>query len=206
MSGAGLRLILASASPRRVALLASAGIAPDAILPADIDETPLKGELPRAYAKRVALEKAAAVAATQQGDCLVLATDTVVAAGQRILPKTADAAEVKACLDLLSGRRHLVHTAIAAQFPGGKPRWRIVSARVSVKRLTAAEIEAYAACGEGVGKAGGYAIQGRAAAFIPAVSGSYTAIVGLPLAESVALISGLGFRPGSVSSDVTEAT
>ncbi|MBL9011627.1 MAG: septum formation protein Maf [Alphaproteobacteria bacterium] len=206
MSGAGLRLILASASPRRVALLASAGIAPDAILPAELDETPLKGELPRAYALRVALEKAHAVAATQADGCLVLAADTVVALGRRILPKADNATEVKACLGLLSGRRHIVHTAVAALRPGGAPRSRIVSARVTVKRLTRAEIEAYAASGEGIGKAGGYAIQGRAAAFVPAINGSYTAIVGLPLTETVALISGLGFACSPVSSDVREAT
>lgn len=202
MSAGHLRLILASASPRRLALLGSIGITPDAVLPADIDETPLKAELPRPYAARVALAKAAAVEAG--ADDLVLAADTVVACGRRILPKADSATEVKACLTLLSGRRHLVHTALAARLGAGKPRLRIVTTRVSFKRLTRDEIEAYAASGEGVGKAGGYAIQGRAAAFIPAINGSYGAVVGLPLTETLALITGLGFRATRVGCDVRE--
>jgi septum formation protein len=199
---AALRLILASASPRRLSLLGSVGIVPDAVVPADIDETPLRDELPRPYAERVALAKAvAAVAQAGEGD-LVLAADTVVACGRRILPKADNPTEVKACLGLLSGRRHLVHTAVVAQLYGGKPRLRVVTARVSFKRLTRDEIEAYAAGGEGVGKAGGYAIQGMAAAFIPAINGSYTAIVGLPLTETLGLITGLGFRATRVGCDV----
>ncbi len=199
MSSTTDRLVLASASPRRVALLASVGIIPAAIDPADIDETPLKDELPRLYARRIALAKLAVAAARLEGDSVMLAADTVVACGRRILPKADNATEVKACLGLLSGRRHIVHTAVAAQRFGGKPRLRIVSTRVTVKRLTRAEIEAYAASGEGIGKAGGYAIQGRAAAFIPAINGSYGAIVGLPLAETLALITGLGFAPDPAS-------
>ncbi len=202
---AALRLILASASPRRLALLGSVGIVPDAVAPADIDETPYRDEMPRPYAARVALAKAAAVAATAGENDLVLAADTVVACGRRILPKADSATEVKACLGLLSGRRHLVHTAIAAAVGQGKPRFRIVSSRVTFKRLTRDEINAYAASGEGVGKAGGYAIQGRAAAFIPTINGSYSAIVGLPLTETLGLITGLGFRVTGVGCDVTEA-
>lgn len=200
-----LRLILASASPRRLALLASVGIVPDAVAPADIDETPLRDELPRPYAERVALGKALAAAASAGPNDLILAADTVVACGRRILPKADSETEVKACLGLLSGRRHLVHTAVAAALGQGKPRLRIVSTRVTFKRLTRDEINAYAASGEGIGKAGGYAIQGRAAAFIPAINGSYGAIVGLPLTETLGLITGLGFPVTRVGCDVREA-
>lgn len=200
-----LRLILASASPRRLALLASVGIVPDAVAPADIDETPLRDELPRPYAERVALGKALAAAANAGPNDLILAADTVVACGRRILPKADSETEVKACLGLLSGRRHLVHTAVAAALGQGKPRLRIVSTRVTFKRLTRDEINAYAASGEGIGKAGGYAIQGRAAAFIPAINGSYGAIVGLPLTETLGLITGLGFPVTRVGCDVREA-
>lgn len=201
---AALRLILASASPRRLALLGSVGITPDAVAPADIDETPLKDELPRPYAARVALEKAAHVARTAGPDDIVLSADTVVACGRRILPKAESVTEVKACLGLLSGRRHLVHTAVVARLGQEKPRLRIVTTRVGFKRLTRDEIEDYAASGEGIGKAGGYAIQGRAAAFIPAINGSYGAIVGLPLSETLALITGLGFSVTRVGCDVRE--
>lgn len=192
-----LRLILASASPRRVDLLKQAGITPDEILPADIDETPLKAELPRIHAARIASAKAAAVSARLRADdptWVVLAADTVVACGRRILPKADSPTEVKACLGLLSGRRHVVYTAISAVRSGGPIRTRVVASRVSFKRLTKAEMEQYAACGEGLGKAGGYAIQGKAAQFIPAINGSYTGIVGLPLFETISLITGLGFR------------
>ena len=194
MSGAGLRLILASASPRRVALLASAGIAPDAILPADIDETPLKGELPRAYAKRVALETAAAAAATRQGDCLVLAADTVVACGRRILPKAETEAQARDCLKLLGGRRHRVLGGIALQAPDGRVAERLAVTSVAMKRLTAAEIAAYLATGDWHGKAGGYAIQGRAASFIPWINGSYSNVVGLSLSDVAGMLAGLGWR------------
>jgi septum formation protein len=192
-----LRLILASASPRRVDLLKQAGITPDEILPADIDETPLKAELPRVHAARIASAKAAAVSARLRADdpsWIVLAADTVVACGRRILPKADSLTEVKACLGLLSGRRHVVYTAISAVRSGGPVRTRVVASRVSFKRLTKAEMEQYAVCGEGLGKAGGYAIQGKAAQFIPAINGSYTGIVGLPLFETISLITGLGFR------------
>jgi len=203
---AALRLILASASPRRLALLGSVGIVPDAVAPANIDETPLRLELPRPYAERVALAKAAAAAANAGPGDLVLAADTVVACGRRILPKADSPTEVKACLGLLSGRRHLVYTAIVAQLHGGKPRLRVVTSRVSFKRLTRDEVEAYAASGEGIGKAGGYAIQGLAAAYIPAINGSYSGIVGLPLTETLGLITGLGFRAARVGCDVRETS
>lgn len=198
------QLVLASASPRRLDLLAQVGIVPAAVDPAEIDETPLPRELPRPHAQRLAAAKAAVVAVRHPA-ALVLAADTVVACGRRILPKADNATEVKACLGLLSGRRHLVHTAVAACLGQGKPRLRVVTTRVGFKRLTRDEIEAYAASGEGVGKAGGYAIQGRAAAFIPAINGSYGAIVGLPLTETLALITGLGFHGTRVGCDVREA-
>ncbi|MEM6491875.1 MAG: nucleoside triphosphate pyrophosphatase [Pseudomonadota bacterium] len=186
-------LVLASASPRRRDLLASVGIAPAAILPADIDERPRAGETPAAYVARMADEKAAVVA-IQRPDAAILAADTVVSAGRRILPKTEDAADAGRCLDLLSGRRHQVRTAVALITPDGRTARRIVGARVTFKRLTAAERSAYLAGGEWRSKAGGYAIQGAAAAFAVAVNGSYTAIVGLPLYETLALLDGRGLR------------
>lgn len=195
---ASLKLVLASESPRRLALLKQAGITPDGVFAARIDETPLKGELPRTYAKRVAIEKARAAALQHPEDTLILAADTVVALGRRILPKAANADEVRDCLEKLSGRRHQVITAIALISPDGRTHSRVVLTRVMMRRLTAAEISAYAAGGEGVGKAGGYAIQGAAAAFIPAINGSYTNVVGLPLSETLTMIQGLGFRPGNV--------
>lgn len=198
-----LKLVLASESPRRLALLNQAGITPDSVFAARIDETPLKGEVPRAYARRVAIEKARAARAHHPGDTLILAADTVVTLGRRILPKAANADEVRDCLERLSGRRHQVITAIALTSPDGRMHSRVVLTRVSMRRLTNAEITAYAEGGEGVGKAGGYAIQGAAAAFIPAINGSYTNVVGLPLSETLTLLSGLGiqglgFRPGNV--------
>ena len=197
------KLVLASGSPRRIELLQQAGIEPDRVYPAEIDETPQRAEHPRSLAKRLSRAKAerardALKAEGDYGDCFILAADTVVAVGRRILPKADNATEVKACLGLLSGRRHLVHTALAACVGQGKPRTRIVTSRVAFKRLTRDEIEAYADCGEGVGKAGGYAIQGRAAAYIPAINGSWSGIVGLPLTETLALITGLGFRAARV--------
>lgn len=196
-------LVLASASPRRLALLQQAGIAPAHVLSTDIDETPLRAELPRVYAERMAREKLAAAAsawtARGGGDAILLAADTVVALGRRILPKAADDQDVKACLSRLSGRRHNVLTAVAALRPPGPIKTRCVLTRIAVKRLSEAEIAQYAASGEGVGKAGGYAIQGRAAAFIPWINGSYPAVVGLPLVETVALIKGLGFQEKIVS-------
>jgi septum formation protein len=187
------KLILASESPRRKALLAQAGITPDQIVPASIDESIRKGELPRLHAERLAAEKARAVAAIHEG-CFVLAADTVVALGRRILPKAEDDGMVKDCLKLLSGRRHQVITAVALIVPGGRLRRRTVVTRVSFIRLTPAQINAYADSREGVGKAGGYAIQGRAETFVKSISGSYSNVVGLPLAETAALLAGCGYR------------
>jgi septum formation protein len=197
----GLRLILASASPRRADLLRQAGIVPDRIDPADIDETPLKNELPRPHALRIAVAKAEAARARLAGETgwIVLAADTVVSCGRRILPKAESPTEVKACLGLLSGRSHVVHTAIAAVAGDGRVRSRVVSTRVKMKRLARDEVEAYAASAEGIGKAGGYAIQGRAAAFIPSLNGSYSGVVGLPLAETISLLTGLGFMTATLS-------
>ncbi len=183
------RLVLASESPRRLALLAQAGIVPDAVTPSAIDETQKRSELPRLYAQRLAVEKARAVA---RGDDLVLAADTVVVCGRRVLPKAADADEVRRCLAILSGRRHQVMTAIAL-VQGDKLRTRIVMTRVSFARLGELEIEAYVQCGEGVGKAGGYAIQGRAETFVKSVNGSYSNVVGLPLNETVTLLRGCAY-------------
>ncbi len=188
--------ILASESPRRLALLAQAGIVPDTILPADIDETARKAEQPRAYVLRLAIEKARAVAAKKPG-AFVLAADTAVALGRRILPKAEDDAMVADCLKKLSGRRHQVLTAVALVSPsdskdGGKLRTRVAMTRVSVLRLTDEQIARYVQSREGVGKAGGYAIQGRAEALIKEISGSYSNVVGLPLAMTVALLQGAG--------------
>ena len=189
------RLILASASPRRLQLLALIGVVPDAVDPADVDEAPLKGELPVAHAERLAAEKAASVAARHPG-CFVLAGDTVVAAGRRILPKAENGAEVRACLTMLSGRRHRVHSAVTLIDPAGRARHRLSTSIVSFKRLTDAEIAAYAASGEGEGKAGGYAIQGRAAGLIRALQGSHSGVVGLPLHEVRALLISGGYPLG----------
>ena len=186
------RLILASASPRRRQLLAQIGVVPSAVAPADIDETPLKGEAPRAYARRIAAEKAAAVAAAPASEgALVLAADTVVAVGRRILGKPEDAEEAGRFLDLLSGRRHRVITAVALRL-GARVWAREVETAVKVKRLSARERAAYLASGEWRGKAGGYAIQGLAAALIPSINGSYTNVVGLPLTETANLLAGAG--------------
>ena len=191
-------LILASSSPRRLDLLRQVGIIPDRTLPPDIDETPAKGELPRPHAARLAGAKAEAVAAQLgTGAGYVLAADTVVACGRRILPKTETETQARRCLDLLSGRRHRVHGAVCVLAPDGRRGARVVTTMVEFKRLTAAEIAAYLASGEWQGKAGGYAIQGKAAAFVPAINGSYPNIVGLPLVETLALLVGLGWRmPG----------
>ncbi|MDO8379540.1 nucleoside triphosphate pyrophosphatase [Phenylobacterium sp.] len=186
------RLVLASASPRRLDLLAQIGLAPDAVVAAEIDETPLPNETPRLLALRLAVAKAAKVAA-EQPDAYVLAADTVVAVGRRVLPKVETEAEGRACLELLSGRAHKVLTAVALRAPDGRAASRLVETRLHFKRLTPAEISAYLAGGEGLGKAGGYAIQGRAGAFVMALQGSYTAVVGLPLYETLNLLTGLGF-------------
>ena len=187
------KLILASASPRRLALLAQIGVEPDAVRPADLDETPLKAELPRLHAVRLAREKANAVAALEPR-AFVLAADTVVACGRRILPKAMTEAEARACLTLLSGRAHRVYTAIALIDPQGRLRERVSETRVHFKRLSDVELEAYIAGGEWRGKAGGYAIQGHAGAFVRSLNGSYSGVVGLPLFEVKALLEGANFR------------
>jgi septum formation protein len=187
------RLVLASASPRRLDLLRQIGIAPDEVWPAEIDETPIPRETPRRLAERLARAKAAA-AASRYPESYLLAADTVVALGRRVLPKAADEAEVRTCLALLSGRAHRVLTAVAVMAPDGRSAWRLVETRLHMKRLTAAEVDDYAACGEGAGKAGGYGVQGRAGAFVMSLQGSYSAVVGLPLYETAALLTGLGFR------------
>nr|WP_254367892.1 Maf family protein [Paracoccus sp. Z118] len=184
-------MVLASASPRRLDLLAQIGIVPDAVIPADIDETPLKGEPPRDYARRMASEKAAAVTSGAGG--AVLAADTVVTAGRRILGKPEDEAEATAFLRLLSGRRHKVMTSVTLLHEG-RARDRLVETTVRFRPLTAAEIAAYVATGDWRGKAGGYGIQGPAAAFAPWLQGSFTAVVGLPLAETAGLLASIGIR------------
>jgi septum formation protein len=186
-------LILASASPRRANLLAQAGIVPQRIIAPDVDETPGKSELPRVYALRLAGEKARCIA-QPEGATFVLAADTVVAAGRRILPKAETPAAIEKCLLMLSGRRHQVITAVALIAPNGNLRSRAVLTRVTFKRLTAEEIADYIASGEGSGKAGGYAIQGRAEAFVRTINGSYSNVVGLPLYETIALLHGAGWR------------
>ncbi|WP_327752791.1 nucleoside triphosphate pyrophosphatase [Sphingobium sp. SJ10-10] len=187
-----MRLILASASPRRRDLLGQIGVSPDAVDPADLDETPVKGELPSAYAARVAADKGALVAARHPG-ALVLSGDTVVAAGRRILPKTESEAEARECLRILSGRRHRVLSAVTLIDAEGKAHHRLSTNIVTFKRLDRAEIDAYIASQEWHGKAGGYAIQGRAAGLIRAIQGSHSAIMGLPLYETRALLKAAGY-------------
>ena len=188
-------LVLASASPRRRDLLAQIGIEPDLVLAADIDETPHRGELPAAYARRMALEKAAAAATRGCPEgAAILAGDTVVARGRMILPKTEDETEARRCLALLSGRRHRVLGGIALRLPDGRMRSRLVTSNVTVKRLTAAEIDAYIATGDWQGKAGGYAIQGPAATLIRHIDGSYSNIVGFSLYDVAAMLAGNGLR------------
>lgn len=186
------KLILASASPRRLALLEQIGVRPDAVRAADLDEAPLKGELPRPHAVRLAREKAEAVARLEPG-AFVLAADTVVACGRRILPKAETEAEARACLALLSGRAHRVYTAVTLIDPTGKRAERVNETRVAFKRLSASETEHYIASGEWRGKAGGYAIQGHAGVFVRLLTGSYSGVVGLPLFETSALLKGMGF-------------
>ena len=188
-------LVLASASPRRRDLLAQIGIAPDLILAADIDETPNRDEMPAAYARRMAVEKAAAAATREIPDgAAILAGDTVVARGRMILPKTETEDEARRCLALLSGRRHRVLGGIALRLPDGRARSRLVTSSVTMKRLTAAEIDAYIATGDWHGKAGGYAIQGPAAVLIRHIDGSYSNIVGFSLYDVAALLAGNGLR------------
>lgn len=185
-----MRLILASASPRRLDLLARIGVTPDDVRPAEIDETPLKGELPIPYARRIAAAKAAAIA---ESGALTLSADTVVAAGRRILPKAEKEDEARACLALLSGRRHNVHSAVTLIDGEGRARHRLNTSIVAFKRLETAEIEAYLASGDWQGKAGGYAIQGRAEALVRWLSGSHSAVMGLPLYEARALLRAAGY-------------
>ncbi|MEZ0212386.1 MAG: Maf-like protein [Xanthobacteraceae bacterium] len=194
-------LILASGSPRRLALLGQAGIEPDALLPAEIDETPERGELPRRLALRLARGKAETARArhdlTRQADgappAFLLAADTVVAVGRRILPKPEITEEAADCLRLLSGRAHRVYTGIALVTPKGSVRTRLVETRVRFKRLSRDDMESYLGSGEWRGKAGGYAIQGLAGTFVVKLVGSYSNVVGLPLAEAVALLAGEGY-------------
>jgi septum formation protein len=183
--------VLASASPRRLALLADIGLAPDEVLPADIDESFRKGELPRPHAVRLAREKGEVVRKLRP-QALVLSADTVVACGRRVLPKAETDEQVRDCLTLLSGRRHHVYTAVALFTPDGRVLERVSDSLVRFKRLTKAEVDDYVACGEGIGKAGGYAIQGYAARLIASISGSYSGIVGLPLYETGQMLARAG--------------
>lgn len=199
------RLALASASPRRLALLEQIGLRPDDVIPTDIDETPSRDERPRQLALRLALGKGRAArdrlgSTTHTTDAhnaghnsFIMSADTVVAVGRRILPKAETEAEARACLALLSGRAHDVLTAVAVLAPDGREASRVVESRVTFKRLSLAEVEGYIANREWHGKAGGYAIQGQAGSFVTDIAGSYSAIVGLPLYESVSLLEGLGY-------------
>ncbi len=187
------RLILASASPRRLDLLKQIGLAPDDVVPSDVDETPHPRELPRALARRLAEAKARHAAAAFP-DAFVLAADTVVGCGRRILPKAMDEAEARRCLALLSGRRHRVYGGFCVVAPGGRAVTRVVLTAVVFKVLSAREVADYLACGEWHGKAGGYAIQGRAAMFVRQIVGSYPNVVGLPLFETAQVLRGLGWR------------
>jgi septum formation protein len=192
------KLVLASASPRRLALLQQAGIEPDALLPADVDETPLKNESPKELAKRLSRAKAEVARKTARNrddlkDAYILSADTVVVAGGRILPKAEVVDEAAGCLRLLSGRAHRVYTSVCLVTPRDSFRERFVETRVRFKRLSREEFERYLASGEWRGKAGGYAIQGFAGTFVVKLVGSYTNVVGLPLYEAVALLDGEGF-------------
>jgi septum formation protein len=205
-------LVLASSSPRRLQLLAQIGLMPDAVLAAEIDESPRKGELPRDLARRLARDKAETVSRTEREPCFLLAADTVVSVGRRILPKAETAEEAERCLRLLSGRAHRVYTAVCLVTPAGKRRERLVETRVRFKRLSPAEVAAYLESGEWRGKAGAYAIQGLAGAFALGIIGSYTGVVGLPLYETVCLLEGEGFpvhrawaEPACERSDPAEA-
>ncbi len=193
-------MVLASGSPRRLALLAQIGVEPDSVLPSEIEEAPQRNESPRALADRLAVEKAEASAALAAevpnlAPFVTLAADTVVAVGRRILPKCQIRDEAEACLSLLSGRGHRVYTGVALVNANGDLRRRLVETRVRFKRLSRGEIEAYLASGEWSGKAGGYAIQGLAGGFVIRIVGSYTNVVGLPLAETAALLNGEGYHP-----------
>jgi septum formation protein len=192
--GVTANLILASASPRRLALLQQIGIVPDRVVAADLDETPLKLETPRELAGRLSRAKANAVFAALETPGFVLAADTVVCVGRRILPKAETDQEVADCLKLLSGRNHRVLTGVAAIAPGGRVSARVVETRLGFKRLSAVELKAYVASGEGLGKAGGYGIQGIAGGYVTQLVGSYTSVVGLPLYETRCLLEGAGYK------------
>jgi septum formation protein len=187
-----VRLILASASPRRLDLLARIGVVPDAVVPAEIDESVPKGELPRVHASRLAREKAEAIAANEP-DALVLAADTVVAVGRRILPKVEDEETLRACMKLLSGRRHRVLTGVALAAPGAGIRERLVETMIAMKRLSEEEVDYYASHGEWRGKAGGYALQGYGEVYVRHIAGSYSNVVGLPLAETRLMLKSAGY-------------
>jgi septum formation protein len=192
------KLVLASGSPRRLALLQQIGIEPDALIPADLDETPQRAELPRTLAARLAAEKAEAARglALLRGDlgaCFILAADTVVCVGRRILPKCERLEEAGDCLRLLSGRSHRVYTGVTLVTPKGFRRHRLVETRVRFKRLPPDEIDTYLGTGEWQGKAGGYAVQGLAGSFVVKLVGSYSGVVGLPLHETMALLVGEGY-------------
>jgi septum formation protein len=192
------KLVLASGSPRRLSLLNQAGIEPDSLQPTEVDEIPIKGELPRALANRLARSKAqAALASVRISEELrgsyILAADTVVAVGRRIMPKADMLEDAAACLRLLSGRNHRVYTGICLVTPKEAFRQRLVETRVRFKRLSNEDLEAYLASGEWRGKAGGYAVQGLAGTFVVKMVGSYTNVVGLPLYESMSLLSGEGY-------------
>lgn len=211
-----VKLILASGSPRRVRLLRQIGLEPHSIEAADIDETPRRGELPRDHAMRIAIDKAAAVSARHLPDggrALVLAADTVVACGRRILPKAETEDQALRCLDLLEGRGHDVFTAVVVADCGGKLHKRLVATRVKFKRLSDPEKRFYLSHGEWKGRAGGYAVQGRAAVFVRKINGSYSNVVGLPLYETAQLLGGLGYpllsgenRNAGCGSDAATAT
>ena len=192
------KLVLASGSPRRLALLNQAGIEPDALMPAEVDETPERGELPRTLAVRLAREKAEKViervrSAEAVRDAYIIAADTVVAVGRRILPKPELLEEASACLRLLSGRTHLVYTGICVVSPKGSIKTRLVESRVRFKRLSTQDVESYLASGEWRGKAGGYAIQGLAGTFVVKLVGSHPNVVGMPLYETMAMLAGEGY-------------
>ncbi|MCO6389809.1 Maf-like protein [Aliihoeflea aestuarii] len=193
------KLVLASGSPRRIELLQQAGIEPDRVFATDIDETPNRAEHPRSLAKRLAQTKAerAAEGLKRQGEepSFILAADTVVAVGRRILPKAETLEDAQDCLKLLSGRAHRVYSGVCVITPSGKSRMRLVETRVRFKRLSRAEIDAYLTSGQWRGKAGGYAIQGLAGIFVVKLVGSYTNVVGLPLYETISLLAGDGFKP-----------
>ena len=192
------KLVLASGSPRRIELLQQAGIEPDRVLATDVDETPLRAEHPRSLAKRLSAAKARKALETLQkegdGAAYILAADTVVAVGRRILPKAELADEASNCLQLLSGRSHRVYTGVCLITPSGKQRQSLVETRVRFKRLSRAELDSYLASGEWRGKAGGYAVQGFAGSFVVKLVGSYTNVVGLPLYETVGLLSADGYK------------